>query len=96
MFSPEQKSQIIHKAAELVVDEILQQMEHNMQSLHMVPVTIASKLMGVETRTVKKLLPVIEITPRNHCVSMQEISKFIAARTTRPKTKRRTTSLVCK
>ena len=82
--SPEQKHKIIQEAARLIVDDIKEDASCDLTELYLIPIGIAARMLGIQTRTLEQLLPVVKITEKNRGIKMSDLAEFEERRTVYP------------
>lgn len=87
--SPEQKHRIIQEAARLIVEDIKEDSGCDLSELYLVPIGIAARMLGIQTRTLEQLLPVVKITDKNRGIKMSDLAEFVERRTVYPRAEKK-------
>lgn len=81
--SPADRKEIIAGASMRVAARFIEECGR-VDDCHLIPVPLAAKMMSVQARTVRELLPVVKIGKTQHRVRMSDLREFIDSRISQP------------
>lgn len=82
--SPEQKHKVIEKVAEMLVEELREDLGGSFAALYCVPLVICEKMTGLSRKTVRAVLPVIELSGGKHGVRLSDLQAYLDSKTVLP------------
>ena len=82
--SPEQKHKAIAAVAEMLVEELRDDMGGSFASLYCVPLAIAEKMTGLCRKTLRACVPVVELSGGKHGVRLSDLQAYLDSKTVLP------------
>ena len=82
--SPEQKHKITAHVAEMLVEELREDMGGSFAALYCVPLAIAERMTGLTKRTLRACLPVVELCGGKHGVRLSDLQAYLDKKTVLP------------
>jgi len=87
--SPEQKDRVVRTVAEMLLDQLRDDMGGDFRALYVVPLVIAEKMTGLSRNTLRTVLPVVALSPGKHGVRLSDLHAHLDAKTTYPATSKK-------
>jgi hypothetical protein len=81
---PKDHATILEMVATQISREIILGCGGQMADLVLLPLAVAEKMMGLDSRTIRARIPVVEVGPKKLRVKLSDVQDFIDARTRQP------------
>ena len=81
--SPSERKEILDGIADRAAARFIEECGR-VDDCHLIPVPLAAKMLSVQARTVREMMPTVRIGATQHRVRMSDVRSFIASRTTYP------------
>lgn len=81
---PKDQAKVLEMVAIQISREIILGCGGQMADLVLLPLAVAEKMLGLDSRTIRARIPVVEVGPKKLRVKLADVQEFIEARTRRP------------
>lgn len=82
--SPQERQRFLEMLSEKALDDWKRQNGDILADITLVPVSTAAAMLGLNARQIRRILPIVHLSPKKLAVSVASIREAIAQRTRQP------------
>jgi len=82
--SPTQKAAVVETVARMIVAELREEVGGSFANLYCIELAVAEKMTGLNRKTLRGRMPVVEMSDGKHAVKLRDLQSFLDKKTIQP------------